>query len=225
MEQRWAAFFDYITLDWDREPDKFTVDGFSSAYLPDFKLKNVVAGGSSPDLYAEVRPADNVNAKAMALSDKAPVLFLTGEPVDNVPMVLRFGGVERTVRINGDGQVVLHEENARPIQPETDSRVMRAVLRAMALDFEALQAETLSTAIGVDRDQLGLLSRDALLLLHIINTSPAQPSPNEQVQSQAEDAGLSREAATRAIAELKGAGLVSDKERRRQTFDRTFRYW
>lgn len=78
MEQRWAAFFDYITLDWDREPDKFTVDGFSSAYLPDFKLKNVVAGGSSPDLYAEVRPADNVNAKAMALSDKAPVLFLTG---------------------------------------------------------------------------------------------------------------------------------------------------
>ena len=222
MEQRWAAFSDNIGIDWDREPNKFEVDGFESAYIPDFKFKHVIAGGDSSDLYAEVRPAGSPNGKALALSKRAPVLFLTGEPVDNEPMVLRYRGTERTVRISGDGHVVLHQEGARPIDEGTDARVLRAVLRSQAVDFEALQAETLSLSLGIDPKQLTRLSHPALLVLHIINAAPSQPNEAAEIQSRAVDAGLSPLAARDAVQELLDGGLLADQARRHAAFKRTF---
>ena len=50
LEARWAVFFDALGIDWEYEPEGFTLD-FGIRYLPDFALKNVHWRGEGSEHY------------------------------------------------------------------------------------------------------------------------------------------------------------------------------
>lgn len=58
LEARWAYFFDLIGVQWEYEPEGYSLP--SGPYLPDFWLPKVSLRGDAPGLFVEVKPtADN----------------------------------------------------------------------------------------------------------------------------------------------------------------------
>ena len=57
LEARWAVFFDALGIEYEYEPEGFSLD-YGIRYLPDFALKNVRWRGEENPIYVEVKGVD-----------------------------------------------------------------------------------------------------------------------------------------------------------------------
>lgn len=75
LEARWAVFFDYLSIEWQYEPNGYVVGPRDDRqpYLPDFFLPNVVRGGT----WAEVKGA-------LTVADQRKLLY-AAHPVYGLP--------------------------------------------------------------------------------------------------------------------------------------------
>lgn len=215
LEAHWACFFHYLSVKWKREPDKYTVPGFSSGYLPDLLLYDVGPVGPHRHVHAELRPLGNVNEKAEAFGADAPILLLYGRPIDNNPMQLVYKGQQCRVRFTGAGLLVSCEAEGMPIGADADMAVLRAYFQSEAYDYEAAHVGVETAFLGVSSKAIGRLSRPALLVLHLVNSCLQQPATKDEILTAAADQGLAALDAELALAELMRAGMLSDSERRR----------
>jgi len=76
-EARWAAYFDYLGIKYEYEPEGFEID--RTRYLPDFLLFGVSGAGN---VFAEVKPhgGDFTKAKMLSKESMTPILLLEGPP-------------------------------------------------------------------------------------------------------------------------------------------------
>ena len=77
LEARWAVAFDAAQIQWNYEPEGFTLD-LIGPYLPDFWLPQLNA-------WAEVKPVEPTllelqKARALSIGTGNPVLLLVGKP-------------------------------------------------------------------------------------------------------------------------------------------------
>lgn len=224
LEAIWACFFDVLGVEWKREPIKFSLPGFDSGYLPDFKLLNVVPDGPLRDLYVELRPAGRRNEKAAALSSAVPVLELFDEPIRNQEMRLHYRGHSAAVRFSGTGQLVSCATGEQPLGEHADMRVLRAAFRSTDFQFEASHTGTETALLGLPVGALAQLSRNALLLLHLLNSLLQQPAPRAAIYSAAAEHGVAQLDAELALGELAKAGLLDGSARRRTLLEHVSLY-
>jgi hypothetical protein len=114
LEARWAVFFDALGLQWDYEPEGFTLPS-GTKYLPDFR----VVGAGITHWY-EVKPSNQAqDAKlsefASSVDDAGHVTLLAGDPIDALPGKMicpRCGGINHSITLDpaflGEYQLMCH---------------------------------------------------------------------------------------------------------------------
>lgn len=199
---------------WSYEPEKYPVDGHDMAYLPDLLLRDVLPVGAQPHCHAEIRPLTNPNHKAIAFGQSMPVLLLTGTPCENQTPLLRFGEVVRSVQFSDSGRLIACGADDGLCGGSAGRKALEAAMASGEYDFEEAHREALTARLGMDPAALVGLSRDALVVLHLINSVLRPPCPMEKVLTAANQLGMAPPLALRGLEELLEAGLLLDKARR-----------
>lgn len=146
------------------------------------------------------------------------------EPIKNRPMRLSYKGHASTVRFNGQGQLVSCTADALPLGEHADMRVLRAAFRSTDFQFEAKHSDMETALLGLPAGSLSNLSRNALLLLHLLNSLLQQPAPRASIYAAAEGHGLAQLDAELALGELSKAGLLDGNARRRTLLEHVSLY-
>jgi hypothetical protein len=79
LEARWAIFFDTIGIEWEYEPEGYTLST-GERYLPDFWLPRFCDPASGVFVEVKPRTGDDAKAQQLARDSGHSVLLLVGTP-------------------------------------------------------------------------------------------------------------------------------------------------
>lgn len=215
LEAIWACFIDHLGIWWTREPNKYLLGEGSTTYLPDLLLHDVGPPGVHSSVHAEVRPYGITNEKALAFSQTAPILLFYDEPIKNQPIELVYKGRSQFVCFTASRRLrICSDDRKKPLSVDTETSVMRAYFKSTSYDYEAATQGVEAAMLGIERGVLGNLSKDALVVLHLLNSCLRQPCAKEELQLAAQEQGLSVAAVELALADLIKQGMLSNQQRR-----------